>query len=237
MRLDDRIDRPSHRKTSRFSLGFSPALPKYSTLSPYELTKPCPRARGCYATTCPGDQLFCAHRSQFHLSLARLGKTALTAVERRWLAPKNAYGGKQLANHQVPNPVFLYEQTQLMDNATWDDLAEFLNVQQIENQVYHDSLPPWPRWGKRGQIDICNAQFDDLRALLMGIAYEMSVWLVEFFVPVARDPTRPDVVIANIDQFVARVLAYRQDPCNRLVRDDGDGVYRLPTNETRISNA
>jgi hypothetical protein len=55
----------------------------------------------------------------------------------------------------------------------------------------------------------------------------MAVWLQDYFVPVARDPTRNDVMIPNVDQFVEIVESYKRDPCERLIRHPENNAYIL----------
>lgn len=65
---------------------------------------------------------------------------------------------------------------------------------------------------------------------MMVYSYQLSIWLLEYFFPIARDSSRQDVVVGNIDrsqQIVA--TSYRQDPCNRLI------LEQLPHGEKRNS--
>eukprot|EP00957_Ditylum_brightwellii_P094736 7214571-Ditylum_brightwellii.AAC.1 len=63
------------------------------------------------------------HRGRFHLALAALGKTELTAEERNILAAEDPDGGEDLINMNVINDVFLYEQQTLGEDYVWDELA------------------------------------------------------------------------------------------------------------------
>jgi hypothetical protein len=70
-------------------------------------------------------------RAEFHVALASYGgKTPLTAQERQYLAPTHYYGGANIPNHQVRNPIFLYEQTELKEEYVWEDLANYLGIPQ-----------------------------------------------------------------------------------------------------------
>lgn len=65
----------------------------------------------------------------------------------------------------------------------------------------------------------------------MVYSYQLSVWLIEYFLPIARDPSRDDVVVGNIDR-VQQIVAtsYQQDPCKRLI------LAKLPDGEKQTSS-
>ena len=171
----------------------------------------------------------CMYRAQFHISLARLGKTPLSSEERQFLAPDQYYGGNNLPNFNVSNPIFLYDMHQMKDDRYWDELAQYLELPEIKHDRYHGSHGVDKSWGKNHQIDICDAQYDDFRKAMMPISYELYVWLDRFFQPVAVDPNRPDVVVPQPEQFFGLIQRYSQDPCGRLERTD-DGSYVLKQN-------
>jgi hypothetical protein len=52
------------------------------------------------------------------------------------------------------------------------------------------------------------------------------VWLQKFFLPIARDASRADVFVADVDNFTAIIKNYALDPCQRLIRMD-NGTYIL----------
>merc|ERR1712032_486865 len=58
-------------------------------------------------------------------------------------------------------------------------------------------------------------------------SYNMSVWLENYLLPVAIDPTRTDVRVPNPDEFRKIVRSYREDPCDRFVRNPITGEYVL----------
>lgn len=209
----------------------------YLTASPYNFTSPCKPGGRC-RLDCPDKQLFCTARANFHLGLAQLGKTPLTTDERKWLATHLFYGGHNVPNHNITNDVFVYDTSQLANDAVWDDLAEFLNLPEVEHDLYHGSqAQQLKEWGRAAQIDICKPAYDDLRRDLMAIAYQMSVWLVDYFLPVAHDPNRPDVRVADPRSFSQAVTSYREDPCRRLIRYHKDGTWQLMTNATDAENS
>lgn len=149
------------------------------------------------------------------------------------LATHLYYGGENLANDKIINDVFLYDQTQLAGEAAWEDLADFLGMSVVEHDLFHSSRIPHERpWAKQARINICDDVYDDLRRLLLDISLEMSVWLMEYLLPVARDPNRADVVVADPNRFADIVMGYRKDPCRRLVRNHTNQRWQLLANLT-----
>lgn len=206
---------------------------------PYRMMEPCPclidertgkrscpgqADAKCFAE-CPDNQVFCLHRSRMHLPLARLGKTSLTEEERTWLAPQDSDGGHRLHGWNISNPIFLYDQTQMKEESYWEELADFLRVSYIPHTRYHGS-----KGKEQSHKSLCDRQFDAFRSVMMPYSYEMSVWLQVYLVPIARNPARKDVIIPNIDQFVHLVESYKDDPCNRLIRNSANGAYILNPN-------
>jgi hypothetical protein len=175
------------------------------------------RHYGCN-NECDGNMLFCLARTRFHVALAQLGKTALSKTERQLLAPTDLDGGDSLMNMRIRNPIFLYEQTMLRNESTWDELAQYLGVSHIPNTHYQAAK------GKQfSGANICLPEYDYFRSQIMMYSYELSMWMLEYFLPVARDPDRMDVSIASIDTFEEMVtVSYRQDPCRRLILAEAD---------------
>jgi len=162
-----------------------------------------------------GYKLFCTARARFHVSLARLGKTLLTQEERQLLAPNDIDGGiLGLSSWNVTNDIFVYDQTQLSGNYLWEGLAKFLKVSKIPNKNKRFSH------GKNIiKLDICDPMYDSFRAIMMKSSYEMSLWFEKYFIPVALDPTRTDIMIMNPDNtFLTIIQSYKLDPCERLIR-------------------
>jgi hypothetical protein len=198
----------------------------------------------------------CFHRARLHLPIARLGKTLLTELERQLIAPNDPDGGQHLINGRIKNPIFLYEQTQMFDkkiikttndmntnededtnnsnnkeqqnkntnnngSSFWDSLAKFIGVSYIPNESYHSSK------GKQHNKTLCTDYYDEFRAKMMEHSYNMSIWLEEYLLPIAEDPTRPDVVIHNVNEFRTIIQSYKDDPCQRLIRNNTNGEYIL----------
>lgn len=182
---------------------------------PYNLMKICTGA-SC-ANYCTYKQLVCLGRTRFHLALASLGKTNLTETERKLLAANDKDGGKNLVNFKVRNPLFLYEMNELREDYLWDGMANYLGMKGgIDNDQYGSS--PGLHKSPQLRINICDEKFDRLRGMIMPYAYELSVWLQEYFIPLAKDESRPDVTIAQPHLFEELIEKYKSDPCNRLTR-------------------
>lgn len=173
---------------------------------------------------CPNGALVCFAKTRLHLPLARIGKTLLDDKERELLAPDDKDGGHKLTNHHIKNPIFLYDTSQLNHDYMWDELAKTLKVPEIPHDIHEGSNEA--RSPSEDRINICDAEYDDFRSWIMPHAYNMSIWICEYLVPVAKNETRDDVIIANPDRFCEIVRKYGEDPCNRLVRMS-NGTYIL----------
>ena len=162
-------------------------------------------------------QLFCLGRTRFHLSLAILGKTDLTETERKLLAANDTDGGENLVNLKVRNPLFLYEMNELREDYLWDGMANYLGMKGgIDHDQYGGSHGRFK--SSQHRINICDEKFDRLRGMIMPYAYELSVWLQEYFIPLAKDENRPDVTVAQPHLFAELIEMDKSDPCNRLTQ-------------------
>ena len=180
---------------------------------------------------CP-NSLFCLHRARFHVALASLGKTAMEAEERKLLAYNDFDGGLNITNLNVTNAVFLYEQTQLGNEHAdlfWDDLAQFLN---IADGIAHEKEGKPKGRPQKNKLDICLPKYDELRIKFLNYSYEFAMWMQLYFIPVARDETREDVVVSNADWLHSKMEEYKLDPCGRLVQEGGE--YLLPSQTIAI---
>jgi hypothetical protein len=173
---------------------------------------------------CPIGQLICVHRTRFHLALARIGKTLLGDVERQLLAPDDEDGGDKLSNHHIQNPIFLYEMSELNEDYMWNELATTLKVPEIPHDMHLNDKKD--RRPGKNRINICDAEYDAFRAMIMPHAYNMSIWFCDYLVPIAKNESRNDVIIANPDRFCEIVKDYAYDPCHRLIRMS-NGTYTV----------
>mmetsp|Transcript_13616 Transcript_13616/g.15154 ORF Transcript_13616/g.15154 Transcript_13616/m.15154 type:complete len:286 (+) Transcript_13616:281-1138(+) len=168
----------------------------------------------------------CFHRARLHLPLARLGKTQLLDEERQLLAPEDPDGGSQLLNGRITNQLFVYDQTQMNSKEGanyWEELAKFLGVSHIPNESYHGSKGVFGG----GNKTLCVDYYDEFRAKLMEHSYNMSIWLEEYFLPISLNPQRQDVTIINPNEFRTIIQSYKDDPCERLIRNPITGKFEL----------
>lgn len=188
---------------------------KIAKKDPYNLSNVC-TAQRCM-NYCTPRQLFCVGRTRFHLTLASLGKTNLTETERQLLAPNDEDGGKSLVNLKVRNPIFLYDLNELREDYLWDGMANYLGM---NGGIEHDQYVSSHGYNENStdRIDICDEKFDKLRGMIMPYAYDLSVWLQDYFIPLAKDENRPDVSLAQPHLFNELIEKYKTDPCNRLTR-------------------
>jgi hypothetical protein len=63
-------------------------------------------------------------------------------------------------------------------------------------------------------IDICEPQYEAIRAILLANGAKTAAWLRDNFLQA------PDVVVANPEHFVASIEAWGTDPCLNYVEED-----------------
>jgi hypothetical protein len=173
----------------------------------------------------------CTDNANFHVHLAMLGKTNLTALERVLLettsnssttstrVPRNP---KKLMH--LPNPVFLYDVSQL-DGSNVDvsesvrrDMQDFLGLQQplpvLEPVAGSSSTSSArshsqePSQHNMNMLDICLPEHDTLRKELLQIAWQASEWITTYFLPLS------DVTVPAPEHFRSVLLNdWRNDPC------------------------
>jgi hypothetical protein len=143
--------------------------------------------------------------ARFHANLDNLRKTQRTQEELELIG-----NPRQSSLPKSPNPVFLYEISQLYDEDETrklqyvDDLKNYLGLTQEmkeladDSQEKHHNPPP-------GTIDICD--HDKVRKILMKHATAASIWIREYFIASA------DVTVSSPDRFKELVAAWMTDPC------------------------
>jgi hypothetical protein len=188
-------------------------------------------------------------RAEYHTTLMNLGKTNLTSKEELDLFPptakkqiqkrmeerKLAAQGNSVPNQdqvapyvRVPNPLFLYDTTQLESNVTDDSggdspprlLAQF--GRDMSNFLGLSSpLPPPPRHspGKllrnatlqaqrnAKKIRICDDKYREQRLQLLEIGSRVAKWILDYLLP------SEDVFASNPHYFRELLEGYSQDPC------------------------
>jgi hypothetical protein len=163
-----------------------------------------------------GSHYVCTLRSNFHLFLSNLGKTNLTADELDILP----HGYKQYAKPvAVPNPVFLYDVSQLSDPDPTRN-QEFLNDLQTYLGLSQPISPMiWVKPGKNltdavfvereaRKIDICNDEYQLVRDELMQQSIAAAKWIRNYFMQA------PTVTVSNPGYFSNVILeSWLRDPC------------------------
>jgi len=185
--------------------------------------------KGCGKGFCMKGRTFCINRARFHLGLAQLLKTPLDDTERQWVPPEI-----DTSKARVRNDIFLYDTDQLGDkdaNRTeklWSDLGRFIGYGgTIPHDLYHGSH------GKRRDnpltplIDICDARYDPIRAILLEHGYQMVHWICPYFVDKGDK-----VFVSSKDYLCELVSQYQFDPCNRLVRSGNETYVITDSNST-----
>jgi hypothetical protein len=164
-----------------------------------------------------GSHYVCTLRSNFHLFLSNLGKTNMTSLEERSLLP-HQYKQYMKPNH-VPNPVFLYDVSQLSDSDEkrnqlfLHDLQTFLGLEQpISPMIWIKpgrNLTESDRVLRESQkIDICDAEYDLVRNELMQHSQSAATWIRTYFM------SSPTVTVSNPHYFTNVILeSWFHDPC------------------------
>ena len=161
--------------------------------------------------------LFCVARAEFHLAIAKLGKTDLKEEnELKLLYSVDEYKNNQQNNSTTVrsrNPILLFELNQPKEKYFYDDLSKYLqvNTKQILPNGINDigfvtnstasklkkniTEKELKKMSLR-KFDICSVDRDPLRKLLMPISYNLYQWLMKYFIPASK--IRNDISISNL---------------------------------------
>jgi hypothetical protein len=163
----------------------------------------------------------CTDNANFHVHLAMLGKTNLTALERVLFETNSTTSTKVPRSPKnqlhLPNPVFLYDVSQL-DGSNVDvsesvrrDMQDFLGLQQplpVLEAARSTSSSTSAREPAHNMLDICLPQHEPLRKQLLQIAWQASEWITTYFLPLS------DVTVPAPEHFRSVLLNdWRRDPC------------------------
>ena len=111
----------------------------------------------------------------------------------------------------LPHKVFIYDHLQVQDTNSSRlkqfrmDLSDFLNLSV--------PLPAEPlernftSFNAKSVLDICQPQYQHLRAILMDIARNASLWIRTYFLK------SPDVVVSSPEYVHELLETYMTDPC------------------------
>lgn len=153
----------------------------------------------------------CTDNSNFHYNLAGLGLTNRNSSRELELLSTRRQTRPQLDAPGLPNPIFIYEQTQLdagdaqVSEALRQDMTSFLGL--------HSPLAPIQKRYKAESklaFSICEPQHKDLRRELVRIGKAASSWILEFFVD------QPTVTVSSRNNFAMLLRKWGEDPCTTL---------------------
>lgn len=166
-----------------------------------------------------GSQGVCTMRSEYHLSLVRLGKTNYAQEHDAFSHPdewRNLIQDNPII--RSPNPVFLYDTQQLADTDPQRsaqfrrDLQLFLGLSKPLSTVVHYS--PGKLLNETLQeernskkMDICLDDFTELRRSLLDKANRSTYYIRKYFIHAS------DVMVSSPDYFLQILDSYEKDPC------------------------
>lgn len=177
-----------------------------------------------------GMQMTCTERANFAYQLLRLGKQNGPSSNSRKRAPTNLsrlvesivghfpktwYNVSAVPYH--PNPVFLYETTQLHENQDQflGDLSAFLGLTTSPLSGPIPSIQPGYSWQNASlqaskdalKISICHDEYRPVRRELLRLAKQTSEWILTDFYDA------PTVVVSDKHRFGRILEAWKSDPC------------------------
>lgn len=166
-----------------------------------------------------GKMLVCTDRALFHVELASLGKTNMTSPEELEMIQRHPKQLKKLPP-RFSNKIFLFTTDQLADKNTTrmelfrKDVQHVIGFTQEMPPMVH--VKPGVKWDNKTQalkdskkIDICDSEYDKLRAVLMGIARPASIWIRKYFIE-----SGDEVVVSSPDYFKETLETWMHDPCD-----------------------
>jgi hypothetical protein len=170
---------------------------------------------------CKKPNHVCASVGAFHQFLSMLGKTPLVEhAELSLLSGRPQNFDQQSAIEKVPNPVLLLENNQLSagDEATDDafrkGLQDYLGLNAPftrDDSRQNDGAKLVKRKTKTAKktrfIKICDEEYSPIRAELMAISRNASLWIRKYFI------ASSDVVVLNREHFLSLMENRMEDPC------------------------
>ena len=160
---------------------------------------------------------FCVKTANFHVYLARLGKTAMTSAEevQMRLDFPDVLGN---ASSPMANKVLIYDMEQLGDrNETRSALfhhqiQQYLGLKEEMPSIVHTNKGKRKKEPKeQSYIDICDSEYEMLRGKLMEISKSASVWIRKYFIE-SEDVTTP-----SRQHFEQILESWKYDPCDEAV--------------------
>ena len=158
---------------------------------------------------------FGVQQAHFHIYLARMGKVNMTSSQQVQLRKQFPNQLKNLPE-RMPNDVFFYDMEQLADdNATRSeqfrkDLKSFLGLQkrQLPPMIQKNAGKVKPAPSKQSYIDICDSEFDKLRAELLKVSQRTSKWIRMYWLDA------DDVYYSSREYLEATLKSWMYDPCD-----------------------
>jgi len=158
---------------------------------------------------------FCVKTANFHVYLARLGKTTMTAPEELQMQQDFPDVLGNLSS-PMPNKVLIYDMEQMGDrnetrNAIFRrDIQEYLGLKEEMPPILHSNKGKKKKQPKaQSYIDICDASHEMLRGELVKAAKSTSVWIREHFID------SEDVAVPSRGHFEQILESWVYDPCDR----------------------
>jgi len=185
----------------------------------------CPNACGHIRT-----RNVCTDRANFHHQLARLGKTNPASSSER--ERELLRGGEGMGVVPARSRIFLAELGQFMPSNVEAsrhvarDLTDFLrldrplpSIETVGGHKRHYS----DEERISNFINICDAEHDGVREILLDIGRDASEWIRDYFMK------SPDVVVSSPEAFVELIEEWGRDPClggeGRLLMEDDELLY------------
>lgn len=150
----------------------------------------------------------CTHRAQFHHAISRLGLTPLS-TEEEW----TILDYHNMTIDRTAGDVFFMELTQLYASAERkgqlrNDLSQFLDIDDLPSMP--DYQVPYERI--EGEIDICEAEHDEVRRVLLLQAQKASTWIQTYLLK------SPRAIVSSRSYFIELIETWKNDPCDERGR-------------------
>ena len=219
---------------TRLIVGIRHPVPWFQSLYNFRLQNiengpPLPPPTDLIGRCFKGMQLTCTEKANFAYHLLRLGKhndpslhqssspqTTRLVQDIVGHFPKTWYNVSEVPFH--PNPIFLYETSQLEDplyeREFRHDLQHFLGLSsEIQGPI--PVYKPGMVWANASlqahkdslKIDICRDEYLSVRAELMRLAIQTSEWIrIEFL-------NYPSVTVSSRSRFESILEGWKRDPC------------------------
>jgi len=177
--------------------------------------KALPPADALIGECTPEGQGVCTDRANFQRNFGNFGKTPMnTTAEMRLLRiPRE----KQQYLSEIPNPIFVYDTSQIYQEQFRIDLQRFvgLDAELVAAANVSDSSSSSSSQ-KKQVLDICLPRYRNLRRELVDIGTRASSWMREYFLKM------PSVYVSNRTQFESILETWQFDPCEGKRGNDED---------------